>query len=135
MLNQELLVSELSFKATRSSGSGGQHVNKVASKVELTFNVLESTVLNEEQKELFLKNLKTRLTKDNVLMLQCGENRSQHKNKELVIKRFLDIIKKALIVPKKRKPTKTPKAVIKKRLDNKRKQADKKVNRKKPDLE
>jgi ribosome-associated protein len=135
MLNQELLVSELSFKATRSSGSGGQHVNKVSSKIELTFDVLESSVLNEEQKELLLKNLKTRLTKDNVLMLQCGESRSQHKNKELVIKRFLEIIKKALIVPKKRKPTKTPRAVIKKRLDNKRKQANKKATRKKPDLE
>ncbi len=135
MLNQELLVSELSFKAIRSSGSGGQHVNKVSSKIELLFNVSESFALNEEQKELLYKNLKTRLTKDKVLMLQCGESRSQHKNKELVIKRFLEIIEKALIVPKKRKATKTPKAVIKKRLDNKRKQAIKKTTRKKPDID
>lgn len=135
MLNQELLVSELRFKAIRSSGSGGQHVNKVSSKVELLFNVSESFALNEEQKELLYKNLKTRLTKDNVLMLQCGESRSQHKNKELVIKRFLEIIKKGLIVPKKRKATKIPKAVIKKRLNNKRKQANKKATRKKPDID
>ena len=134
-MNEELLLSELKFKAIRSSGSGGQHVNKVSSKIELLFNVSESLALNNEQKLLLYKNLKTRLTKENVLMLQCGESRSQHKNKDLVIKRFLAIIEKGLYVPKKRKTTKIPKSVIRKRLKSKRKQADKKANRKKPDLE
>ncbi|TBV28076.1 MULTISPECIES: alternative ribosome rescue aminoacyl-tRNA hydrolase ArfB [Flavobacteriaceae] len=134
MLDEELLLTELSFKAIKSSGAGGQHVNKTASKVELTFNVEASTVLNEEQKELLLKNLQTRLSNQNVLILQCGESRSQHKNKALVIERFLEIIKQGLIVPKKRKKTAVPKAVKQKRLQNKRQLSEKKANRKPPEI-
>ncbi|MGG5487757.1 aminoacyl-tRNA hydrolase [Flavobacteriaceae bacterium 144Ye] len=134
MLNEDLLLAELSFKAIKSSGAGGQHVNKTASKVELTFNVEASTVLNEEQKELLLKNLQTRLSNQNVLILQCGESRSQHKNKALVIERFLEIIKQGLIVPKKRKKTAVPKAVKQKRLQNKKQLSEKKANRKPPEI-
>ena len=134
MLDEELLLTELSFKAIKSSGAGGQHVNKTASKVELTFNVEASSVLNEEQKELLLKNLQTRLSNQNVLILQCGESRSQHKNKALVIERFLEIIKQGLIVPKKRKKTAVPKAVKQKRLQNKKQQSEKKANRKPPEI-
>ncbi|OUR91567.1 aminoacyl-tRNA hydrolase [Flavobacteriales bacterium 34_180_T64] len=135
MFDEALLISELIFKASRSSGAGGQHVNKVASKVELSFQVKESLVLNDDQKELLIFNLDTRLTKNKVLQLQCGESRSQHKNKALVIQRFLDIIREGLIVPKERKPTKVPKSVVKKRLSNKKKQSQKKANRKLPDLD
>jgi ribosome-associated protein len=134
-LKIELLQSELTFKAVKSSGAGGQHVNKVSSKVELQFNIINSQILNDIQKELLLKSIKNRLTKDNILILQCDESRSQHKNKELVIKRFKALIKTGLIVPKKRVATKTPKSVVKKRLDNKQKQSVKKISRKKPDLE
>jgi ribosome-associated protein len=134
-LNLESLISELSFKALRSSGSGGQHVNKVSSKVELHFNVENSKILSEEQKILLLKKLKTRLSGNNDLVLQCDESRSQHKNKELVIKRFLEIIKKGLIVPKKRKPTKIPRSAIRKRLKSKRIRSEKKAERKKPNLD
>lgn len=134
MLDEELLLTELSFKAIKSSGAGGQHVNKTASKVELTFNVEASSVLNEEQKELLLKNLQTRLSNQNVLILQCGESRSQHKNKALVIERFLEIIKQGLIVPKKRKKTAVPKAVKQKRLQNKKQLSEKKANRKPPEV-
>lgn len=134
MLDEELLLTELSFKAIKSSGAGGQHVNKTASKVELSFNVEASSVLNEEQKELLLKNLQTRLSNQNVLVLQCGESRSQHKNKALVIERFLEIIKQGLIVPKKRKKTAVPKAVKQKRLQNKRQLSEKKANRKPPEV-
>lgn len=97
----ELLIPELSFKAIRSSGSGGQHANKVSSKVELHFFIEDSAILTYYQKKLLLKALKSRLTNDNELILQCDESRSQHKNKELVIKRFYELIKKGLIVPKK----------------------------------
>ncbi len=134
MLDEELLLTELSFKAIKSSGAGGQHVNKTASKVELTFNVEASSVLNEEQKELLLKNLQTRLSNQNVLILQCGESRSQHKNKALVIERFLEIIKQGLIVPKKRKKTAVPKAIKQKRLQNKKQLSEKKANRKPPEI-
>ena len=134
-MNSELLISELTFKAVRSSGSGGQHVNKVSSKVELHFFIENSSILNDEQKQLLLKSLGPRLTKDNELILQCDESRSQHKNKELVVKRFLELIKKGLIVPKKRKPTKIPKSVIRKRLKSKKIQSERKANRKKPGLD
>ena len=133
MFDEAQLLSELKFKAIRSSGAGGQHVNKVSSKIELTFYMLDSVVLNNEQKELLSENLKTRLTKEGLLILQCDESRSQHKNKTIAIQRFLEIINKGLIVPKKRIPTKTPKAVVKKRLDSKRKTAEKKANRKPPE--
>jgi len=135
MFDEAAIVSELTFKAIRSSGAGGQHVNKTASKVELTFNLEASEVLNAEQKDLLKINLSTRLTKTWVLIMQCGESRSQHKNKSIVINRFLDLIKVSLIEDKDRIPTKIPKAVIQKRLTNKRKNAEKKANRKPPELD
>jgi ribosome-associated protein len=97
--------------------------------------LFESSVFSEELKERLVSKLQNRLTKEGVLILQCDESRSQHKNKELVIKRFLDLINGALIIPKKRIPTKIPRAVIKKRLKSKRKLSDKKINRQKPDIE
>lgn len=135
MFNKEALLNEVSLKAIKSSGSGGQHVNKVATKVELSFSVNETSVLSEEQKQKLLQKLKKRLTKEGVLILQCGETRSQLKNKTLVIHRFLEIIKNALIVKKKRIPTKTPKAIVRKRLKEKQKHAKKKANRRKPDID
>jgi len=123
------------FKAIRSSGPGGQHANKVSSKIELSFDVLITKVLTDSQKQLLLKNLASRLTKENVLILFCDESRSQHKNKEIVIERFLQIIKKGLTIPKKRKPTKPTKASVRRRLNSKKKLSVKKTTRKTPDLE
>lgn len=134
-MNTDKLISELTFKAQRSSGPGGQHVNKVSSKIELHFDLVSSNSFSDDEKQLLLKTLSNRLTKDNRLVLQCDETRSQHKNKELVIKRFLDLIKEGLIVPKKRKPTKVSKTIIRKRKESKRKQSQKKANRKTPDLD
>ncbi len=127
------IINELKFKAIRSSGAGGQHVNKVASKVELLFDVVNSNILTIDEKELLYKNLKSKLTKENVLLLQCDESRSQHKNKEIIIKRFLTLINHALKIPKLRKATKPSKVSIKKRLDKKKKQAYKKALRKRPE--
>jgi ribosome-associated protein len=131
-MNIERLIKELSFKAVRSSGAGGQHVNKVSSKIELIFDLQNSQEFNEAEKELLYKNLKTKLSKENLLILKCDESRSQHKNKEIVIKRFLEIITRAIVIPKKRKPSKPTKSSIQKRLDKKKKQAYKKAYRKKP---
>ncbi|VAW25544.1 Hypothetical protein YaeJ with similarity to translation release factor [hydrothermal vent metagenome] len=133
-MDNEKIIKELKFKANRSSGAGGQHVNKVSSKIELSFDIQNSSELTNEEKELLLKNLKTRLTKENVLLLQCDESRSQHKNKEIVIKRFLQLIIKGLKIPKKRKSTKPTKSSIRKRLEKKKKQAYKKALRNKPEL-
>ena len=134
-MNIEVVLSELKFKAIRSSGSGGQHVNKVASKVELSFQLLESKGFSEEEKEWLLGSLKQRLTKDNKLILQCDDTRSQHKNKEIVKQRFIEIIQKGLIIPKERIGTKIPKAVLRKRLKSKQKLSEKKTFRKKPDID
>lgn len=134
-MDKEIIIKELKFKAVRSSGAGGQHVNKVSSKVELMFNVENSFALSDLEKERLYLKLGNKLTKENILLLQCDESRSQHKNKELVIKRFLEVIKTALKVPKKRRKTKPSKSAIEKRLKSKQKKAQKKVGRRKPDLD
>ena len=131
----EKIISELSFKAVRSSGAGGQNVNKVSSKVVLTFNLNTSQALSEEEKLLLLTNISSRLTTENILILNCDEDRSQIKNKDIVIKRFLEIIKIGLFVPKIRKATKIPKSVIKKRIKDKKNISERKQSRRKPDLD
>jgi ribosome-associated protein len=134
-LNIEALISELTFKAVRSSGPGGQNVNKVASKIEMYFDLPNSFVLSEDQKQILLQKLQNRLTKEGILILQCDESRSQHKNKSLVIDRFISLIETSLKQPKKRKPTKIPKAVIKKRLKSKKDLSNKKALRKPPSVD
>ena len=114
----------------RSSGAGGQHVNKVSSKVELSFDLENSQSLSDKERSRLLLKLAPRLTKEHVLILQCDEARSQHQNKELVIKRFFEIIERALQTPKKRKPTKPSKLAIEKRLKSKKINSDKKARRK-----
>lgn len=134
-MNQSLLLQELQFKAVRSSGAGGQHVNKVSTKIELSFSVANSNALSDlERERLFLK-LGNRLTKAGTLLIQCDESRSQHKNKELAIKRFLTVLKAALKVSKKRKKTKPSRAAIEKRLKAKKKASQTKANRAKPSLD
>lgn len=135
MFNEEALLQELRFKAVRSSGSGGQHVNKVSSKIELVFDLKGSQELNANQKLRIEEKLQNRVSKEGVLIMSCDESRSQHKNKTIVINRFLEIIKKALIIPKKRVSTKISKAAIRKRLKNKKFHSEKKKSRKKPDLD
>ena len=131
----EKIISELSFKAVRSSGAGGQNVNKVSSKVVLTFDLNTSQALSEEEKALLLTNIAPRLTTENILILNCDEDRSQLKNKDIVVKRFLEIIKKGLHVPKVRKATKIPKSVIKKRIKDKKNISEIKQSRRKPNFE
>lgn len=133
-MDKEKIISELNFKAVRSSGAGGQNVNKVASKVVLSFDVLNSVALAEEEKALLENKLSSRLTNEGILILNCDEDRSQLKNKEIVTKRFLQIITQGLIVPKIRKATKVPKSVIRKRLKDKKNNSEIKQNRRKPDL-
>ena len=132
MMNTEEIYKELQFKAVRSSGAGGQHINKVSSKVILSFDLMKSQHFSENQKLLLLKNLSSRFTKEGTLQLSSDASRSQHTNKERVVKRFFSLIEKALIVPKKRKPKTISLAQKKKRLEAKQKQSLKKSFRKKP---
>nr|WP_255702492.1 alternative ribosome rescue aminoacyl-tRNA hydrolase ArfB [Salinimicrobium sediminilitoris] len=127
-----MLIQEAEYKAVRSSGAGGQNVNKVSSKVELHFKLEDSQALSNEEKQLALKKLASRLTNSGELILQCDESRSQHKNKELVTRRFLTLVKESLIKPKVRKKTKTPRAAKLKRLREKKKLSEKKATRKDP---
>ena len=130
----EKIISELNYKAVRSSGAGGQNVNKVSSKVVLSFDLKNSQALSDEEKLLIETNLASRLTLDLVLILNCDEDRSQFKNKEIVTKRFLELVKKALIIPKIRKATKIPKSVIRKRIKDKKNISEIKKTRRKPDF-
>lgn len=133
-MEKDKIINELTFKAIRSSGPGGQNVNKVSSKIVLTFDVLNSIALSDEEKLLLQNKLASKLTNENLLILNCDEDRSQLKNKEIITKRFLELIEKSLFVPKPRKATKIPRSVIEKRLKNKANMSVIKQNRKRPEV-
>lgn len=133
-MQKEFLLKELNFKAIRSSGAGGQNVNKVSSKVVLSFDIENSNGLEEEEKVILKEKLASKLTTDFIFILSSDEERSQLKNKTIVTKRFFDVIEKALKKQKPRKETKVPKAVKEKRLQTKKKSSERKENRKKPDF-
>ncbi|MGB5458590.1 MAG: alternative ribosome rescue aminoacyl-tRNA hydrolase ArfB [Eudoraea sp.] len=132
-MNKDLLLQELKFRAVRSGGAGGQHVNKVSTKVELSLNLDSSRAFNESEKERLYKKLNKRLTSENKLLVQCDESRSQRKNREIAEDRLLKLIEEALKVPKKRKKTSPSKASVEKRLKTKRVVAMKKTSRQKPE--
>jgi ribosome-associated protein len=133
-LDSTKIIAELQFKAVRSSGAGGQNVNKVSSKVVLTFDLKNSQALTEEEKLLLESKLYSRLTSEQILILNCDEDRSQLKNKVIVTKRFLDLITTGLVIPKIRKATKVPKSVIRKRINDKKNLSEIKKNRRKPEF-
>ena len=133
-MDKQLILTEPEYKAVRSSGAGGQNVNKVSSKVVLSFNLQASNALNEDEKFLIEQKLDKRINSQGSLIQQCDEDRSQLRNKEIVTKRFLHLIESALQTEKPRVPTKIPKAVIKKRIENKRRQSEKKQSRRRPDF-
>lgn len=131
-MDVNILLSELAFKGIRSGGPGGQHVNKTASKIEVTFDVRNSQALSENEKNRLLLKLSTRLSSDGALILQCGETRSQHRNKAIVIERITAVLLDALKVAKLRKRTKPTKGSMEKRLKSKKENALKKSLRKPP---
>ena len=119
ILEKEKLIQEIVFKAIRSGGAGGQHVNKVSSKVVLSFDVDNSQALTEQEKKRIHLKLGNRLSSENLFLLQSDETRSQHKNKELVTERFYLLLENALKVSKKRIITKPTGSAIEKRLKSK----------------
>lgn len=128
------LLPELTFTTSRSGGPGGQHVNKVSTKVELRFNILKSEVLTDELKILLIQKLKSKITSAGDLIITSQATRSQLKNKEKTIEKFSQILEKALTPPKTRKPTKPTKAAKEKRIESKRKLSVKKENRRTPEI-
>ena len=128
-----LLFNELDFTASRSSGPGGQNVNKVNSKISVRFDVIRSQILSEEEKATILKNLSGHLTKDGVLMISAQDKRSQLENKQVVIQKLERMIAKAFEKKKIRKRTKASKSAIQKRINSKKLQGEKKKWRQKPE--
>ncbi len=123
--------SEFVFITSRSSGAGGQHVNKVSSKVELRFNVFNSQLLSDEEKELIVSNIQSSLTKEGILQVVSQASRSQTRNKKDCIEKFYKILVKALQVPKVRKKTKPSIKWHAERLKDKKYKAERKQRRKK----
>lgn len=120
---------ELSFKTSRSSGAGGQNVNKVETAVTVLWKVGVSVFFNDDEKALIQEKLKNRINAEGYLFLTVSESRTQLMNKNKAIEKIIDIVNKSLVIPKKRTATKPSKAQKQKRLDTKKKLSDKKENR------
>lgn len=128
----QILKNESEFRAVRSGGPGGQHANKVSSKVVIIVDVENSEAFSEKERKLIFHKLASRINKKNELILSCDETRSQHKNKEIITDRVISLLQKALKSDKKRIPTKVRKSEKTKRLDAKKKLGFKKALRQKP---
>lgn len=126
-----LLLNECWYKAVTSGGKGGQNVNKVATKIELYFDVNASQILSEDEKQLLLKKLSGKLNDEGILRVTSSEERTQYKNKKLAGEKFSTLIFKALTVRKKRKKTKPTDASVEERIKNKKIQSEKKKLRSK----
>jgi len=129
----ERLKQELSFSTSRSSGPGGQNVNKVSTKVTLRFDVTHSSLLTDQEKEVLLHKLKSKLTNEGVLVLSSDASRSQSQNKETVMEMFDAILVKAFTKPKRRKATKPSSSSVEARIKQKKQRSEKKTWRKKYD--
>lgn len=128
-MDLKALHAELQFRTSRSSGSGGQHVNKVETRIELLFSVRESQFLSNDEKERLLQLLANRINKEGILLIASGNYRSQLRNKKAAIEKFDELLGEALKPPKKRKPVKKLTANPEKRLEAKRRHSEKKALR------
>lgn len=132
-MDREQVVKELVFKAVRSGGAGGQHVNKVSTNVILIFDIANSNALSEKEQEQLLNTLKKRLNRNQELIVRASDSRSQSKNREIATKKLLAILEEGLKKQKLRKKTRPGPGSKEKRLKEKKIQAEKKSARKKPD--
>jgi len=131
VINPELSIprAELTFRATRSGGPGGQHVNTSSTRVELVWDVRQSPSITDEQRARLLQKLAKRITEDGLLRLNSSGSRSQHQNKEDVTERFARVIDQALQKPKPRRKTKPPRASKEARLKEKKQRSQTKSRR------
>lgn len=134
-INARLTIprGELVLRATRSGGPGGQHVNTSSTRIELTWSVAESPALTEEQRARLLTRLASRLDGEGRLRIVAQEERSQLQNREAAIRRFRDVVRRALVVPRTRKPTRPTAASKERRLQAKRERSDRKRERQRRD--
>lgn len=132
--DEKVFLAEVSFKTSRSSGKGGQHVNKTESRVSLFFDIEESDLLADEEKSILKERLMSRLTDGKIIQIDVEESRSQQRNKEIALKRLVKLLGDNSKPKKKRKISKPSKAAIKKRLKAKKVQSEKKQYRRKDNL-
>jgi ribosome-associated protein len=134
-INKHLTLpeQELTFTASRSSGPGGQHVNKSNTRVTLSFDVGQSPFLSGEQREKIMSKLEHRISKEGVLQISVQDARSQRANREIAVQRFVDLLRNALKERPPRKRKKMSRAAHQRRLDRKRRQSEKKETRKRMD--
>jgi len=126
-------LPEITFQTSRSSGPGGQNVNKVESRVELRWHLANSQVLNELQKQLILEKLAGQLTAEGYLLVTAQDDRSQLRNKEIALARFHQLLQKSLRRPKPRRATRPSAGAVRQRLEGKKRQGEKKANRRRLD--
>lgn len=131
VVNESLSIprNELDVRVSRSSGAGGQHVNKTSSRVEIFWNVLTSRALSEEQRARLQEKLAPRLTTDGSIRVVASDMRSQSRNRDLAEERLAELVRRALVVPRKRKATKPTRAAKEARLESKKRHSHKKRER------
>jgi ribosome-associated protein len=131
-VNSSLVIpdSELDVRASRSSGAGGQHVNKTSSRIEISWNVRDSKALSEEQRAILTERLASRISTDGAIRVVASESRSQRQNRDRAEARLAELIRRALTIRKKRKPTRRPRAADEARLASKKLHSKKKLERK-----
>ena len=122
-------LPEITFQTSRSSGPGGQNVNKVESRVELRWHLANSQVLTDLQKQLILEKVAGQLTAEGYLLVVAQDDRSQLRNKEIALARFHQLLQKSLRRPKPRRPTRPSAGAVRQRLEGKKRQSEKKANR------
>jgi ribosome-associated protein len=130
-VNEALSIprSELDMRVSRSSGAGGQHVNKTSSRVEIFWNVLGSRALTDEQRARLREKLASRLTTEGSIRVVASDMRSQSRNRDLAEERLADLVRRALLIPKKRRPTRPTRASKEARLEGKKRLSHKKRER------
>jgi ribosome-associated protein len=121
--------SELDVRVSRSSGAGGQHVNKTSSRVEIFWNVVSSKALSDDERSRLLDKLSSKLTTEGSIRVVASDMRSQSRNRELAEERLAELVRRALLIPRKRRPTKPTRASKEARLEGKKRQASKKRDR------
>ena len=131
VIDAEVVIprAELETRATKSGGAGGQHVNTSSTRIELLWNVRTSTALSDEMRERVLSKLATRIDGDGVLRVVASDRRSQRQNRDGAESRLAELVRRALIVPKKRRPTKPSRAAREARLTDKKRRGERKARR------